>query len=52
MVHERFLQVCLIVHPEKTGFTRANNKAFQGSQSRYVQLLNPDTVIMPQQFSI
>ena len=37
--------VRLIANPENMGFARANNLAIRQSQSDYVLLLNPDTVV-------
>lgn len=47
MVKERFLQVRLIENTENVGFARANNQAIRESTGRYVLLLNPDTIILP-----
>ena len=37
--------VCFIANTENVGFSRANNLAIRRSQSDYVLLLNPDTLI-------
>lgn len=37
--------VRLVVNSENMGFARANNIAIRQSQSEYVLLLNPDTVV-------
>lgn len=46
-VRERFPQVRLLANERNRGFAGANNQAIQGSQSRYVLLLNPDTLVFP-----
>ncbi len=45
MVQEKFPWVKLIANKENTGFSRANNQAMRKSQSEYILLLNPDTVL-------
>lgn len=45
MVQEKFPWVKLISNTENLGFSRANNQAIRESQSEYVLLLNPDTVL-------
>jgi GT2 family glycosyltransferase len=47
MLHEFFPQVRLILNHNNGGFAQANNQAILQSQSRYVLLLNPDTVVEP-----
>ncbi len=37
--------VCFIQNKENVGFARANNQAIMRSESQYVLLLNPDTVV-------
>ena len=41
----RHPEVRFIANSENTGFARANNQAIRLSQSEYVLLLNPDTVV-------
>ena len=41
----RHPQVHFIANKENVGFARANNQAIRQSQSEYVLLLNPDTVV-------
>lgn len=41
----RFPHVHFIYNKENVGFSRANNQAIRQTQSRYVLLLNPDTII-------
>ena len=38
-------QVHFIANQQNVGFARANNQAIRQSQSEYVLLLNPDTVV-------
>lgn len=45
MVAEKFPQVKLIESKENLGFSRGNNLAIRQSDSPYVLLLNPDTII-------
>ena len=47
MIRERFPQVCLIDNQENAGFARATNQAIKTTDSKYILLLNPDTVILP-----
>lgn len=47
MLGKDFPQVKTIWNFENLGFARANNQAIQMSQSRYVLLLNPDTLVKP-----
>ena len=41
----RYPQVHFIANKENVGFARANNQAIRMSDSEYVLLLNPDTVV-------
>lgn len=43
----RYPEVCYIQNDNNEGFAKANNRAVRASQSRYVLLLNPDTIIGP-----
>jgi GT2 family glycosyltransferase len=45
MVKTRFPTVKCIENKENLGFSKANNQAIRSSNSRYVLLLNPDTVL-------
>jgi N-acetylglucosaminyl-diphospho-decaprenol L-rhamnosyltransferase len=47
MVRERFPQVKLIVNEANVGFAQANNLAIKQCGGKYVLLLNPDTVVLP-----
>lgn len=48
MVRAEFPQVRLIVSPSNDGFAAANNRGIRAARpSRYVMLLNPDTVVPP-----
>ncbi|MCE5199271.1 MAG: glycosyltransferase family 2 protein [Armatimonadota bacterium] len=44
MVQEKHRWVRLITNAENTGFSRANNQAYQVCEGRYFLLLNPDTI--------
>jgi GT2 family glycosyltransferase len=45
MVGTHFPSVKVIANKDNVGFSKANNQAIEKSDSRYVLLLNPDTVI-------
>ncbi len=45
MVLEKFPQVTCIANKVNVGFSKANNQAIALSDSKYVLLLNPDTVV-------
>lgn len=45
LVREKFPTVNVIANTENVGFSKANNQAVLQSNSRYVLLLNPDTVV-------
>lgn len=45
MVQQEFPEVKLIASKENLGFSRGNNLAIRKSQSEYILLLNPDTII-------
>jgi len=45
MIRNRFPEVKLIVNPDNKGFSKANNQAIRQSDSDYILLLNPDTVL-------
>lgn len=47
MVQARFPAVKLIRNERNQGFARANNQALEISESRYVMLLNSDTIVLP-----
>ncbi len=49
MVRAEFPEVRVIVSPSNDGFAAANNRGIRASDgaSRYVMLLNPDTVVRP-----
>jgi N-acetylglucosaminyl-diphospho-decaprenol L-rhamnosyltransferase len=44
-VRRGYPHVQLIVNTQNVGFAAANNQAFNGTASRYVMLLNPDTSV-------
>lgn len=45
MVREKFPEVHLIENTQNLGFSAANNQAIRASDSEYLLLLNPDTLI-------
>lgn len=45
MVRQKFPDVKLIANKDNRGFSKANNQAIEASSSKYILLLNPDTVI-------
>lgn len=52
MVQQLFPDVILIANKVNTGFSKANNQAIRKSTGEYVLLLNPDTVVEEQTFSL
>lgn len=48
MVAAEFPGVHLIANGENRGFAAANNQALKQSSARYVLLLNPDTIVLPE----
>jgi len=52
MVREKFPDVHLIANQENTGFSVANNQAIIQSKGEYVLLLNPDTVVQEDTFTL
>jgi len=51
MVMAKFPEVHIIANPQNKGFSFANNQAIRQSESEYVLLLNPDTVVAEDTFS-
>lgn len=47
MIEKEFPEVILIKNKANVGFAKANNQAIKASQGRYILLLNPDTVVLP-----
>jgi GT2 family glycosyltransferase len=52
MVRAEFPQVKLVASAENLGFGKANNLALQSATGRYIGLLNPDTVLLNNVFSM
>ncbi len=52
LVKERLSEARLIVNETKTGFASNNNRGIEMSRGRYILLLNPDTIISPETFSV
>lgn len=52
MIKDKFPQVKLIENKENLGFSKANNQAIKIAQGEFVLLLNPDTVVEEDTFSI
>ena len=50
MVQSKFSWVNVIANKQNVGFSTANNQAIRQSNSRYVLLLNPDTVVQEDSF--
>jgi GT2 family glycosyltransferase len=46
-IREHFPTVHIVANPKNIGFGAANNIAFAESQSKYVMLLNTDTIVKP-----
>src|SRR5215469_3274040 len=47
MIEVRFPSVRLIKSPENLGFSRGNNVAIRQTTGRYVALVNPDVIVLP-----
>jgi GT2 family glycosyltransferase len=47
MMNEEFPHVEFIANPENFGFARANNKAIKKARGKVLLLLNPDTLLLP-----
>jgi GT2 family glycosyltransferase len=47
MIKARFPHIALIENSGNPGFAQANNQAINRSSGRYILLLNPDTVVLP-----
>ncbi|MFZ1679075.1 MAG: glycosyltransferase [Saprospiraceae bacterium] len=52
LVHEHFPNVRLIANSDNKGFAKANNQALAISNTEYVVLLNPDTIVSEDTFTI
>jgi GT2 family glycosyltransferase len=52
MVQEQFPDVKLIANKHNPGFAKANNQAIRQAQGKYILLLNPDTVVQEDTFSL
>ncbi len=52
MVRKKFSQVTLLANDENLGFSKANNQALKLAQGKYICLLNPDTIVQGDTFSI
>lgn len=52
MVKKKFLQVKLIENRNNLGFAAANNQALRRSNARYLLLINPDTVVLPDSLNV
>ena len=52
MVQNEFPNVNVIANKENTGFSKANNQAMELSSGEYILLLNPDTIVEEDTFSL
>lgn len=52
MVKKKFPQVKLIENRNNSGFAAANNQALRRSNARYLLLINPDTVVLPDSLNV
>lgn len=52
MVKKKFRQVKLIENRNNLGFAAANNQALRRSNARYLLLINPDTVVLPDSLNV
>ena len=44
-LHERFPEITIVSVNHNLGFSRANNRAIGQTESEYLLLLNPDTIV-------
>lgn len=47
LIETKFAWVKLISSPENLGFSRGNNLAIRQCQGRYIALVNPDVIVLP-----
>lgn len=47
MIRSRFPMVHLVENQENAGFARASNQGIKLAETKYILLLNPDTVVLP-----
>jgi len=52
MLRDKFPEVQLIANKENVGFSVANNQAIKKAKGEYILLLNPDTVVQEDTFSV
>ena len=52
MVKSKFPRVCLIESSENVGFARANNIALRRATGEFILLINPDTIVQEDTFSV
>lgn len=52
VVKEKFPGITLIENEENTGFAKANNIAMKRAAGEYISMLNPDTIVREDTFSI
>ncbi len=52
MVRTKFPAVRLIESPKNLGFAKANNTALKQAKGRYLVLINPDTIVQEDTFSV
>jgi len=52
LIRKQFPDVRLIANSRNVGFARANNQALRLAQGQYIVILNPDTVVQEDTFSV
>ncbi len=52
LIRKKFPEVKLIANSENNGFAAANNQAINQAQGEYILLINPDTIVQEDTFSV
>jgi len=52
LIRKKYPEVKLIANSENKGFSTANNQAIKQAQGEYILLINPDTIVQEDTFSV